>query len=394
MEEEYGRFFLSNYRGALLHFGPDELQEEIGPTDAEDDLSPKEDLCGEVFSAQKQVDPSENGLQEEAILADVADVPRDPEVPEATDPLPPEPRKPRIELPPLPPEPAQPGPSGQGKRGSVDPQELERRLQNLAKPESEKDDPSPKQLRFSEVEEIEPPSQDPSFPELPHVVAAAAAATVTQDLADSRAETRVQDGFPERSPRGARPIEIGKLPATETSSSAVSVMEMDEEVARNIDDFFSRDEAWRQLAHCDLRSQELMMRIQELPVVSRASKFKVTVPKPYPGVQYRRSKHLEERYSRFAENGAIVVGQLEADSANGEWLRISGNIFLPVRVGQIHILDEVIDPPVSHTAPGPDPTAQEAWWTCCPSNAETDCGKALEQAAQPMRPERHPQQFN
>lgn len=327
----------------------------------------------------------------------------DHEVPEATDPPeqpePPEPpespapmvRKARIELPPLPPEPAQPGPSGQGKRGSVDPQELERRLQDLAKPsESGKEDTSPKQLRFSNVEEIEPASQDPSFPELPHAVAAAAAATVTQDLADSREETRVQDGFPERSPRrhGARPIEVGKLPET-METSLHSVMEMDEEVARNIDDFFSRDEAWRQLArHCDLRSQELMTRIHELPVVSKASKFKVTVPKPYPGVQYRRSKHLEERYSRFAENGAIVVGQLEADSANGEWLRISGNIFLPVRVGQIHILDEVIDAPVSTGLPGPDQTAAEAWWTCCPSNAEAD-GKALEQAAH-MRPEQHP----
>ncbi|CAL1147325.1 unnamed protein product [Cladocopium goreaui] len=357
MEEEYGRFFLSNYRGAPLHFRPDEPQapgkrhealafQYVAETPAEasqirDDLSSKEELCGELFSAAPRVAPgSAESLR------------------------------------------------NLGHRGKAE-------ISSLS---WGKEDTSPKQLRFSNVEEIEPASQDPSFPELPHAVAAAAAATVTQDLADSREERRVQDGFPERSPRrhGARPIEVGKLPET-METSLHSVMEMDEEVARNIDDFFSRDEAWRQLArHCDLRSQELMTRIHELPVVSKASKFKVTVPKPYPGVQYRRSKHLEERYSRFAENGAIVVGQLEADSATGEWLRISGNIFLPVRVGQIHILDEVIDPPVSTNMKfGPDQTgghreAAEAWWTCCPSNAEADCGKALEQAAQPMRPEQHP----
>lgn len=46
--------------------------------------------------------------------------------------------------------------------------------------------------------------------------------------------------------------------------------------------------------------------------------------------ELRRSKRLEERYSRFAENGTVVLGQME----DGEWLRISGNIFLPVQVGE------------------------------------------------------------
>lgn len=32
MEEEYGRFFLSNYRGAPLHFGPDESQDLANDT--------------------------------------------------------------------------------------------------------------------------------------------------------------------------------------------------------------------------------------------------------------------------------------------------------------------------------------------------------------------------
>lgn len=50
-------------------------------------------------------------------------------------------------------------------------------------------------------------------------------------------------------------------------------------------------------------------------------RFRVQVPRPYPGVQYRRSKRLDDRYSRYAEHGTIVAGVVED---NGEWLRISG----------------------------------------------------------------------
>eukprot|EP00434_Breviolum_minutum_P019467 symbB.v1.2.017169.t1/scaffold1301.1/size126134/4 len=143
-------------------------------------------------------------------------------------------------------------------------------------------------------------------------------------------------------------------------------------------------------------SHELMEKMENLQVVRHRSKFKVTVPKPYPGVQYRSSKHLEERYSRFAENGAIVVGQLEMDGHGVSWLRISGNIFLPEKVGQIHILDRVdgLGPPEGTSrleVPRPD-----AWWVCCPSNASQKAaeaashGTALQQVAQPMRPEQRP----
>ncbi|CAJ1435870.1 unnamed protein product, partial [Effrenium voratum] len=171
----------------------------------------------------------------------------------------------------------------------------------------------------------------------------------------------------------------------------ISVVEMDEEVTRHLEAFFSDEDVWQKLKQDVLGdvSSELTQKIHHLPVVANASKFKVTVPKPYPGVQYRRSKHLEERYSRYAENGAIVVGQL----MDGEWLCISGNIFLPVQVGQIHILEEVMDAEESSQL---DPKAtsapKEAWWVCCPSSASQKVaeaaagGVALEQVAQPMRP--------
>lgn len=57
--------------------------------------------------------------------------------------------------------------------------------------------------------------------------------------------------------------------------------------------------------------------------------FRVQVPKPYPGLQYRTSKNLQDRYNSHVEDGAIVVGVLED---NGEWLRLENNLFLPVKV--------------------------------------------------------------
>ena len=173
--------------------------------------------------------------------------------------------------------------------------------------------------------------------------------------------------------------------------------EMDEEVTKNLEAFFADDESWqvlqRQLKLREL-STGLSQKIANLHVNLLVSEFKVSVPKPYPGVQYRRSKDLEERYSRYAENGTVVFGQLEAD---GQWLRISGNIFLPVRVGQIHILDEadeVKEMRQLDTKVVPDGKEEppEGWLLCCPSNANQKVaaaqagGVALEKAARPMRP--------
>jgi len=66
-----------------------------------------------------------------------------------------------------------------------------------------------------------------------------------------------------------------------------------------------------------------------------AQEFKVVVPPPYPGVQYRKSRNLNDRWPRYAQSGIVVTGVLED---NGQWLRIEHNIFIPMKVDNITIL--------------------------------------------------------
>merc|ERR1719284_1159688 len=46
-------------------------------------------------------------------------------------------------------------------------------------------------------------------------------------------------------------------------------------------------------------------------VAPAVSRFSVSVPKQYPGVQYRKSKNLSDRYQRYAEHGSVVQGVIE-----------------------------------------------------------------------------------
>lgn len=70
--------------------------------------------------------------------------------------------------------------------------------------------------------------------------------------------------------------------------------------------------------------------------------FRVRVPKPYPGIQLRRSKALDDKHLEFARHGAIVYGCVED---NGAWLRVSGSddLFLPMRMGATEVLVSVPD---------------------------------------------------
>jgi len=60
----------------------------------------------------------------------------------------------------------------------------------------------------------------------------------------------------------------------------------------------------------------------------------------YPGVQFRRSKNLNDRYDKYAKNGILVRGVVEDD---GHWLKLSDTVFLPVRINGLQILEEVDD---------------------------------------------------
>ncbi|CAK0900078.1 unnamed protein product, partial [Prorocentrum cordatum] len=73
-------------------------------------------------------------------------------------------------------------------------------------------------------------------------------------------------------------------------------------------------------------------------VAPAVSRFSVCVPKQYPGVQYRKSKNLSDRYQRYAEHGSVVAGVIE-----GEWLKLNSKVFLPVRVNGMQILEPLAD---------------------------------------------------
>mmetsp|Transcript_120957 Transcript_120957/g.240958 ORF Transcript_120957/g.240958 Transcript_120957/m.240958 type:complete len:357 (+) Transcript_120957:15-1085(+) len=70
--------------------------------------------------------------------------------------------------------------------------------------------------------------------------------------------------------------------------------------------------------------------------------FRINVPDGWPGVQYRRTRHLDDRYPRYAVNGTIIRGRLMEDD---EWLCIGSNVFLPVRIGTIRLIEPVDDEP-------------------------------------------------
>jgi len=56
------------------------------------------------------------------------------------------------------------------------------------------------------------------------------------------------------------------------------------------------------------------------------------------GVQYRKSKCLNDRYLRYAKLGTVVSGVVED---NGEWLRIRDDVFLPMKVNGMDILERL-----------------------------------------------------
>merc|ERR1719436_867397 len=95
-------------------------------------------------------------------------------------------------------------------------------------------------------------------------------------------------------------------------------------------------------------------------------RFQVHVPKPYPGVQYRRSKRFDDRHPYYAEDGAIVTGVLED---GGQWVRIGGDIFLPVVVGTDRILEPLgsVEAPTANAAVKGNTNDRPHWLSCCPT---------------------------
>lgn len=120
------------------------------------------------------------------------------------------------------------------------------------------------------------------------------------------------------------------------------------------------------------------------------AQFRVTVPSPYPGVQYRKSMNLEDKWPRFAQNGLIVKGTI----MDGGWLRLEQNVFLPMRVGAIEILTRQAEqepngtesPTQSATQDFRESPEEVPWWmvwcSVCSSSASTESEVVVTNASQ------------
>jgi len=131
--------------------------------------------------------------------------------------------------------------------------------------------------------------------------------------------------------------------------------EIDLQVNTSLDRFFGDERLWQRVAKEVAGSSSKLRSCVDRHATT--SRFRVQVPKPYPGVQYRKSKSLEDRYPRYAKDGVIVSGQVEHD---GEWLRISDHVFLPMKVGGMSILEQV---------PQEEDENGSRWWACGPGGS-------------------------
>jgi len=143
-----------------------------------------------------------------------------------------------------------------------------------------------------------------------------------------------------------------------------SMKELDELVAHSLDHFFGDEQNWKKVGREIASSTKGPAAQRRLG--AGLCRFRIQVPKPYPGVQYRRSKCLDDRYPRFAENGSMVQGRVED---NGEWLKVGEQIYLPMRVGAVRIMEALPSedgeaPPAAAAAQSPTAGFWN-WLACC-----------------------------
>lgn len=152
-----------------------------------------------------------------------------------------------------------------------------------------------------------------------------------------------------------------------SGEAGTSLAEMDSRIASNLDKFFSDDSNWKVVAN-EVVATTASLRFPSMDSINpdltlEHGRFRVQVPKGYPGVQYRKSKNLEERYDCYAKQGSIVVGHVED---HGEWLRIKDQVFLPMKVGTVRIL-EALPPEQPFEPEGAVKPRSDSWWSCGPS---------------------------
>mmetsp|Transcript_15409 Transcript_15409/g.26967 ORF Transcript_15409/g.26967 Transcript_15409/m.26967 type:complete len:541 (-) Transcript_15409:150-1772(-) len=140
------------------------------------------------------------------------------------------------------------------------------------------------------------------------------------------------------------------------------------EMSGKLDQFFQNDRSWDKVVEEVEKSSK---KVVENRSPGAKKMFRVQVPKPYPGVQLRKSKRLDDKHPRFLEDGKVVSGEVDE---TGRWLMIGPENYLPMEVGAIRILQEVENQDIQPVSKPKKPKSEAApttveqpsvWWGCC-----------------------------
>lgn len=167
----------------------------------------------------------------------------------------------------------------------------------------------------------------------------------------------------------SKPVEEGGILAKGGVAGCIDPLErIEENIVVKLDRFFDDDRCW-QLVASDVKRNQRVRLSSSFKMLESLGKdscyFRVQVPRPYPGVQCRNSKKVDDRHPKYAVNGTVVLGTVEDD---GEWLKLSAKTYLPMRVGAIQIL-EPLPEAIKHAAKeveGKSAIPQDRW-CCCQS---------------------------
>jgi len=135
---------------------------------------------------------------------------------------------------------------------------------------------------------------------------------------------------------------VNRTPAS-PSSNASAAIASEKQVQEALDLLFADERLWQLISTEVSKSMRLRATLGQKQglMLGKSLRFRVQVPKPYPGVQYRKSKDLEDKYPRYAKHGSTIVGEVEADN---EWVKVRG-MYLPMRLGTMQILELLPETP-------------------------------------------------
>jgi len=184
----------------------------------------------------------------------------------------------------------------------------------------------------------------------------------------------------------------GSVPAA-APEKARSLKDIDLQVMASLDKFFDNEDSWQRVAFEVSRTMRLRapLRLMNAPIVPGQSiRFRVQVPKPYPGVQYRRTKDLNDKEPRrYARHNSTIVGEVEEDR---EWVRVRGSLYLPLRLGPVQILQPLHESQGESNGIGSSAGSEASktsatspkWWPCSPDGGDQPLTVSPVGAAAPM----------